>query len=74
MNLNEVKPKTKCRVIKIHGSGNICTRLRDMGCTRGSEIEVKKVAPLGDSIDIVIKVYHLTLRKNEAKDIEVGKI
>lgn len=71
MNLNEVKPKTRCRIVKIHGTDNACGRLRDMGCTSGAEIEVKKVAPLGDPIDIVIKGYHLSLRKNEAKEIEV---
>jgi Fe2+ transport system protein FeoA len=42
-----------------------------MGCIGGTEIEVIRVAPLGDPIDIVIKGYHLTLRKSEAKDIEV---
>ena len=71
MYLNEVKPKTKCKIVKIHGTGNICRRLRDMGCTSGGVIEVKRVAPLGDPIDIIIKGYHLSLRKNEAKEIEV---
>jgi len=74
MKLSEVKPKSKCRIIKISGSGNISRRLLDMGCNRGAEIEVIKVAPLGDPIDIIIKGYHLTLRKNEAKDIEVEMI
>ncbi len=74
MNLNEVKPRSKCRIIKINGSGNISGRLRDMGCTSGAEIKVIKIAPLGDPIDIMIKGYHLTLRKNEAKDIKVEEI
>lgn len=71
MYLNEIKPKSKCRIIKILGSGNICRRLLDMGCVKGTEIEVIKVAPLGDPIDITIKGYHLSLRKEEAKNIEV---
>ena len=68
MKLNEVKPKSKCRIIKIHGSGNTGRRLLEMGCNRGAEIEVIKIAPMGDPIDIIIKGYHLTLRKNEAKE------
>lgn len=71
MNLNEINPKTRCRIIKILGSGGVCRRLLDMGCIKGEEIEVIKVAPLGDPIDIKIKGYHLSLRKEEAKNIEV---
>ncbi len=74
MYLNEIKPKTKCRITKILGSGGIHSRLLDMGCVKGEEIEVIKVAPLGDPIDITVKGYHLTLRKNEAKNIEVETI
>lgn len=74
MYLNEVKPKTKCRITKIIGSGGICSRLLDMGCIKGEKIEVVKVAPLGDPIEITIKGYHLTLRKEEAKKIEVETI
>jgi Fe2+ transport system protein FeoA len=74
MYLSEVKPKTRCRIVKIEGEGGICRRLMDMGCNRGAQIEVKKVAPLGDPIDIVIRGYHLSLRKNEAKNIEVEEI
>jgi len=71
MYLNEIKPKSKCRIIRINESRNTCRRLLDMGCVRGAEIEVIKVAPLGDPIDITIKGYHLSLRKEEAKNIEV---
>jgi Fe2+ transport system protein FeoA len=74
MYLNEVKPKTRCRIVKIEGEGGICRRLMDMGCNRGAPIEVKKIAPLGDPIDIAIRGYHLSLRKNEAKNIEVEEI
>ncbi|MEA2015120.1 MAG: ferrous iron transport protein A [Actinomycetota bacterium] len=74
MHLNEIKPKTRCRIVKILGSGGIYRRLLDMGCIKGEEIEVVKIAPLGDPIDITVKGYHLTLRKNEAKKIEVEAI
>jgi len=74
MKLSEVKPKTKCKIIKVSGSGSIHRRLLDMGCVKGTDIEVIKVAPLGDPIDIIIKGYHLSVRKDEAKDIEVKLI
>jgi len=74
MKLNEVKPKTKCKIIRVSGSGEIHRRLLDMGCVKGTDIEVVKVAPLGDPIDIIIKGYHLSIRKDEAKDIEVEMI
>ncbi len=74
MYLNEVKPKTRCRIVKIEGEGAVCRRLMDMGCNRGAEIEVKKVAPLGDPIDITVRGYHLSLRKKEARNIEVEEI
>ncbi len=74
MKLNEVKPKTKCRIIKVSGSGGVHGRLLDMGCVKGTDVEVIKIAPLGDPIDIVIKGYHLSVRKEEAKNIEVEAI
>jgi len=74
MYLNEIRPGAKCRIIKILGSGGISARLRDMGCIKEEEIEVIKIAPLGDPVDIKIKGYHLSLRKEEAKNIEVEKI
>jgi len=71
MYLNEIKPKSRCRIINILGSGDAFRRLLDMGCVKGAEVKVIKVAPLGDPIDITVKGYHLSLRKEEAKDIEV---
>ncbi len=71
MYLNEIKPKSRCKIIKILGSGDSYRRLLDMGCVKGTEIKVIKVAPLGDPIDITVKGYHLSLRKEEAKNIEV---
>ena len=74
MRLNELKPKESCRIIKIHGSGITFRRLLDMGCLKGEKIIVSKIAPLGDPMDIIIRGYHLSLRKNEAKEIEIEKI
>ena len=71
MKLSEVRPKTKCKIIRVSGSGGVHRRLLDMGCVKDTDVEVIKVAPLGDPIDIVIKGYHLSVRKEEAKDIEV---
>ena len=69
--LNEMKPGEKGRVWKITGQGSLKRRLLDMGVIPGSPVEVVKVAPLGDPIDVRIKGYHLSLRKEEAKDILV---
>jgi Fe2+ transport system protein FeoA len=74
LRLNEIKPGGKVRIEKVHGSTSTGRRLLDMGCIKGTELEVKRVAPLGDPIDIVLKGYHLSLRKSEAKEIEVEKI
>ncbi len=69
--LNELKPKEKGRIIKIEGKGRIHRRLLDMGLVSGSEVEVERVAPLGDPIEVKIKGYHLSLRKEEAINIQV---
>lgn len=72
--LRELKPGEKGKVIKIKGKGNFKKRLLDMGIVPGSEIQLEKVAPLGDPIDILIKGYHLSLRKEEAKEILIEKV
>ena len=68
--LHELEPGEKGRVVKV-GGGGIHRRLLDMGLVSGSEIEVERVAPLGDPIEIKIKGYHLSLRKEEAVNIQV---
>jgi ferrous iron transport protein A len=68
-NLSELKPKELCRVKRIYGEGALPKRLLDMGIIKGTEIEVIKVAPLGDPIDIKVKGYHLSLRREEAAQI-----
>ncbi len=69
--LKELKPKEKGKVVRIGGRGSIHRRLLDMGLVSGTEVEVERVAPLGDPIEVKIKGYHLTLRKEEAANIEV---
>ena len=69
--LNELKPEERGRIVKVGGGGGIRRRLLDMGLVSGSEIEVERVAPLGDPVEIRIKGYHLSLRKEEAINIQV---
>lgn len=67
--LGEMKPGERGVVIRIDGDGPIKRRLVDMGVTRGVEVLVRKVAPLGDPIEINLRGYELTFRKSEAKKI-----
>jgi len=69
--LDKLKPKQRGIIVRIKGSGALHRRLLDMGLVKDSGIEVEKVAPLGDPIDVRIKGYHLSLRKEEASDIIV---
>ncbi|GAA0238452.1 FeoA family protein [Metaclostridioides mangenotii] len=59
------------RVIKIHGQSDIKRRIMNMGLTKGTEVLVRKVAPLGDPIEINVRGYELSLRKDDAEIIEV---
>ena len=70
-NLKALKPGQKGKVLKIHKRGETNKRIVEMGVTPGSVVEVERVAPLGDPIDIKVKGYHLSLRKEEAEGIEV---
>ena len=72
--LRDVKPKESARILKVGGSGSIRRRLMDMGIVTGSEVTVQRVAPLGDPIEIRLKGYNLTLRKEEAANILVESI
>lgn len=69
--LKDVKIGETTRVVRIHGEGALKRRIMDMGITRGVEIYVIKVAPLGDPIEITVRDYELSLRKADAKLIEV---
>lgn len=72
--LNHLKIGQKGKVLRISGDSVIKRRLLDMGIVPGTEVKVKKIAPLGDPIDILVKGYHLTLRKEEASSITVEVI
>ena len=69
--LSELKPKEKGTIVKVGGTGAVHRRILDMGVVAGSEVEVELVAPLGDPIGIKIKGYHLSLRKEEAANVQV---
>lgn len=72
--LLDLKPGDRAEVVRIHGRGPLKRRFQDMGLIKGSAFEVVKVAPLGDPVEIVIKGYNLTIRKEDGKDIEVKSI
>ena len=72
MSLAKLKKGQKATIARIGGSGGVRRRLMDMGATTGTVIEVERVAPLGDPIEVKLKGYHLTLRKEEAERIEVN--
>lgn len=69
--LKDIKFGENVVVVKIHGNGAIKHRIMDMGITKGAEIFVRKVAPLGDPIEIKVRNYELSLRKADAETIEV---
>ena len=71
MTLNEVKTGDTVKVVKINGTGAIKKRIMDMGITKGVQIYVRKVAPLGDPVEVSVRGYELSLRKEDAKIIEV---
>ncbi len=71
--LDKLKPGEKAVITHIRAMGEIGKRMTDMGVTKGTGVEMIRVAPLGDPIDIKIKGYHLTLRKNEAAHIEIER-
>ncbi len=70
--LKEVKVGETVVVVKLHGEGAVKRRIMDMGITKGAEVYVRKVAPLGDPIEVTVRGYELSLRKADAEMIEVG--
>lgn len=69
--LKDVRIGANARVVKVHGEGALRRRIMDMGITRGVEIYVRKVAPLGDPLELRVRGYELSLRKEDAEMIEV---
>ena len=72
--LSKLKPKEKGKIIKVGGKGSVHRRILDMGVVSGTPVEIERVAPLGDPIEIRVKGYNLTLRKEEAANIQVELI
>ena len=70
--LREIPVGGSARVVKLHGEGAVKRRIMDMGITRGTEVFVRKLAPLGDPIEVTVRGYELSLRKADAEMIEVG--
>lgn len=70
--LNQTKVGRPVRVTRVNGTGPLRQRILDMGLTRGAEVEVKRMAPLGDPLEIRVRGYMLSLRKAEAACIEVS--
>ena len=71
MTLRELPLGKSAKVVKLTGEGAITRRIMDMGITKGTELIVRKVAPLGDPIEITVRGYELSLRKADAERIEV---
>ena len=69
--LKDIKCGESARVLKLTGDGPVKRRIMDMGITKGVEVYVRKVAPLGDPIEVNVRGYELTLRKEDARMIEV---
>ncbi len=69
--LREAKCGQKVLVVKLHGEGAVKRRIMDMGITKGTEVYVRKVAPLGDPIEVTVRGYELSLRKADAEMVEV---
>ena len=69
--LSDIECGSTVKVVKLHGEGAIKRRIMDMGITKGTRIYVRKLAPLGDPIEVTVRGYELSLRKSDAKMIEV---
>lgn len=69
--LRELAVRKSAQIVRVHGEGALKRRLMDMGLTRGTTVTVKKVAPLGDPIEVTVRGYELSLRKADAALIEI---
>mgnify|MGYP000773462001 CR=1 FL=1 len=69
--LREAKIGETVKVVKLHGEGAVKRRIMDMGITKGTDVYVRKVAPLGDPVEVTVRGYELSLRKADADLIEV---
>ncbi len=69
--LRDVKVGETAKIVRLHGEGALKRRIMDMGLTRGTEVYVRKVAPLGDPMELTVRGYELSVRKGDAELIEV---
>ena len=69
--LKDTKPGETVTIVKLHGEGAVKRRIMDMGLTKGTQVYVRKVAPLGDPIEVNVRSYELSLRKADFSQIEV---
>ena len=69
--LKDVPVGQSARIVRLHGVGAVKRRIMDMGLTRGTEVTVRKLAPLGDPLELTVRGYELSLRKADAEAIEV---
>ena len=69
--LKEAKVGETVKVVKLYGEGALKRRIMDMGITKGVDVYVRKVAPLGDPVEVTVRGYELSIRKTEAENIEV---
>ena len=69
--LKEAKIGETVKVVKLHGEGAVKRRIMDMGITRGVSVTIRKVAPLGDPVEVTVRGYELSLRKSDADIVEV---
>ena len=70
--LKAVRIGETVKVVKLHGEGAVKRRIMDMGLTKGVQVHVRKVAPLGDPIEVTVRGYELSIRKSEAENIQVS--
>ena len=71
--LRQAKIGETVKVVKLHGEGAVKRRIMDMGITKGVEIYVRKVAPLGDPVEVTVRDYELSLRKADAEMVEIAE-
>ena len=69
--LSDLKVGSTAKVIKVHGEGAIRRRIMDMGITKGVSVYLRKVAPLGDPMELMVRGYELSLRKQDAEMVEI---
>ena len=69
--LKDVPIGQTCTIVKLHGEGALKRRIMDMGLTKGTEVYVRKVAPLGDPLELTVRGYELSVRKGDAEIIEI---